>query len=368
MILVVDDEDPVRRALCRILSCHGYGVDAVSSVDEARHALRRTRYELVLCDVMMPDEHGVALLRHARAQFPDLPVVMVSGVTGPSFVTIALGLGAYGYVTKPFEESQVLIAVANALLRASAEAENAAYRVQLEQLVAERTGRLRDTVDRLESSEERLRRSSEDTIKALARAIEGRDLETGQHVERMSRYAEMLARSCGLPDEHCATGRLACAMHDVGKIGVPDCVLLKPGRVSPDEFELIKRHSELGFEILDWSEQPLLTMAAAVAHTHHERWDGKGYPRGLAGQDITLEGRIAAVADVFDALVSRRVYKPAFSVDCSFGIMREGRGSTFDPELLDQFLDHAGEAVAILEMFPDTGAPASQAGRLSLNP
>jgi putative two-component system response regulator len=181
----------------------------------------------------------------------------------------------------------------------------------------------------------------------------------------MSRYAEMLARHCGFSEERCCTLRMASAMHDVGKIGVPDRVLLKPGRVSPGEFELIKRHAELGFEILDWSEQPLLAMAAVIARSHHERWDGTGYPRGLAGRDITVEGRIAAVADVFDALVSRRVYKPAFSLDRSLGIMGEGRGSRFDPELLDEFLDHAGEAVAILEMFPDAGAPARQASRLS---
>ncbi|HUY22426.1 MAG TPA: HD domain-containing phosphohydrolase [Acidimicrobiales bacterium] len=354
MILVVDDEDAVRRALVRMLARHGYGCDTVSTVEEARHALRINHYELVLCDVMMPDEHGVALLRYVRAQFPWLPIVMVSGVTDPGFATIALGLGAYGYVTKPFEVNQVVIAVANALLRARVETENDTYRVQLEQMVVERTQALGETVHRLEDSETSLRRTSEDTIKALARAIEGRDFETGQHIERMSQYAELLGGLCGLGDEQCASIRLAAAMHDVGKVGVPDSILLKPGRVTPEEFDVIKQHAELGFEILDKSDQPLMVMAAVIAHTHHERWDGSGYPRGLAGEEIALEGRIAAVADVFDALVSRRVYKPALPVDEALDIMRSARATSFDPDVLDLFLDHAGEAVAVLEMFPDT--------------
>jgi putative two-component system response regulator len=353
MILVVDDEEPVRRALARILARDGYGCDAVSTVDEARHALRINRYELVLCDVRMPDEHGVALLRYVRAQFPWMPIVMVSGVTDPGFATIALGLGAYGYVIKPFEENQVLIVVANALLRARVETENDTYRVHLEQMVAERTLALSDTVARLQQSEATLRAVSEDTVKALARAIEGRDVETGHHIERMSRYSELIGRHCGLSDEQCSEIRLASAMHDVGKIGVPDGILFKPGRVSPGEFEVIKQHAELGFSILDQSDQPLLVLAALIAHTHHERWDGGGYPRGLAGEDIALEGRIAAVADVFDALVSRRVYKPAFSVEQSLEIMEEGRGTGFDPDVLDQFLAHADDAVAVLALFPD---------------
>ncbi|MGA2519480.1 MAG: HD domain-containing phosphohydrolase [Acidimicrobiales bacterium] len=352
-ILVVDDQEPVRRGLARILARDGYRCDLVGSVDEARHALRLGTYKLVLCDIMMPDEHGMALLRHARSCYPCLPVVMVSGVTEPTIAATAISLGAYGYVTKPFEANQVLIEVANALLRAKIEAENISYRTRLEDMVTTQTDLLRETVEQLRASEASLRRVSEDTINSLARAIEGRDYETSRHIERMSRYAAILAGRCGLSDEACANIRLASAMHDVGKIGVPDSILLKPGSVTPDEFEIIKQHSELGFQILERSEQPLLVMAALIARTHHERWDGTGYPHALAGEAIAIEGRIAAVADVFDALVSRRVYKPAFTVERSLEIMRQGRGTSFDPDVLDQFLDHAGEAVTVLDMFPD---------------
>jgi putative two-component system response regulator len=357
MILVVDDEAGVRKALARIPGRDGYDCDAVATVDEARHALRLNRYELVMCDIMMPDEHGLALLQHVRSQFPSLPIVMVSGVTDPGLATIALGLGAYGYVTKPFDENQVLIAVANGLLRARVESENDIYRQHLEKMVADRTRGQSEALGRLERSEADLRRVSEDTVKSLARAIEGRDVGTGQHIERMSRYSEMLGRHCGLSDEHCSLLRLASAMHDVGKIGVPDDILFKPGRVTPEEYEVIKLHCQLGYEILDKSDQPLLAMAALIARTHHERWDGAGYPRGISGDAIALEGRIAAVADVFDALLSRRAYKPAFSFDHSLEIMRAGRGASFDPEVLDQFLDHAEEALPVLQMFPDTEAP-----------
>ena len=353
MILVVDDEEAVRGALARILARDGYASESVASVADARHALRRRDYELVLCDVMMPQEQGVCLLRHVRSEYPALPIVMVSGVSDPGFATVALGLGAYGYVTKPFEENQVLIAVANALLRSRVECENETYRRFLEQMVADRTHALSESVERLERSEASLRSASEDTVKSLARAIEGRDVETGQHVERMSRYSELLALRCGMGRQQCGAVRLAAAMHDVGKIGVPDGILFKPGRVSAGEYEVIKQHAELGFSILERSEQPLLALGALIARTHHERWDGTGYPRGLEGTAIPLEGRIAAVADVFDALVSRRVYKPAFSVERALDIMRQGRATSFDPEVLDEFLGHADDAVEVLELFPD---------------
>ena len=354
MILVVDDEAPIRQALCRILRQRGYECEDVPDVAQARAALAEDGWELVLCDVMMPgEESGIDLLRHVRATKPTLPIVMVSGVGEPTFATTALEIGAYGYVTKPFEANQVVIAVANALLRGRLEAENAEHRTHLERMVTERTDALRRAIEELRLSEAQLRLSTEDTVRVLSRAIEGRDIETGCHIERMSRYAALLARHHGMTDEECELIRLASPMHDVGKIGVPDGILFKPGPITAGEFEVIKQHSELGFAILAKSEQPLLVTAAAIARTHHERWDGDGYPQGLSGEDIPVEGRIAAVADVFDALVSRRVYKPAFPVERALGIMRDGAGTQFDPELVGLFLEHADEAVAVLEQYPD---------------
>jgi putative two-component system response regulator len=302
---------------------------------------------------MMPGESGIELLNHIRSQYPELPIVMVSGIGDPTFAAGALDLGAYGYVTKPFEANQVLIAVANALRRARLESENSAYRAHLEEMVRERTADLAAALARVQNSEEQLRLSSEDTVQALSRAIEGRDVETGQHIERMSRYAELLAHEYGLSTDDCQLIRLASPMHDVGKIGVPDGILFKPGKLSTSEFDVIKQHPELGYEILAKSEQPLLAMAAVIARSHHERWDGTGYPQGLSSNGIALEARIAAVADVFDALVSRRVYKPAFPLDRSLRIMEEGRGTQFDPDVVDLLLVNIDKVVAIQEQYRD---------------
>jgi putative two-component system response regulator len=353
LILVVDDEEQVRNTLLRILTKYGYGCRAAATVADARRAVQESEYELVLCDVMLGDESGIELLNYVRSAHPDVPIVMVSGIGDPTFAAGAIDLGAYGYVTKPFEANQVLIAVANALRRARLEAENSAYRAHLEEMVSARTADLAAALARVRLSEMQLRISTEDTVRALTRAIEGRDVETGLHIERMSRYAALLARHYGLDSDQCELIRLASPMHDVGKIGVPDGILFKPGKLSTGEFEVIKQHPELGYEILAKSDQPLLVTAATIARSHHERWDGTGYPQGLSGEAIPLEGRIASVADVFDALVSRRVYKPAYLLERSLEIMGQGRATQFDPAVVDILLGNVDEVLAIREQYED---------------
>jgi putative two-component system response regulator len=297
--------------------------------------------------MMMPGESGYDLLREVRAQRPELPVVMVSGVADLGLAKLALELGALGYVTKPFQPSQVLVEVAGALRRAELEQENASYRMHLEELVEERTADLRAALEKVARSERLLRSSSDELVQALSQAIEGRDIETGQHIARMSRYTTLLARATGFDDDECEQIRLASPMHDVGKIGIADGILFKPGVLTDAEYGVIQQHANLGYDILAKSELPLLRLAATIARTHHERWDGGGYPFGLAGEEIPIEGRMTAVADVFDALVSRRVYKPAMPLEQALDIMRKGRGTQFDPELLDAFLDQL-EAIEVI--------------------
>jgi putative two-component system response regulator len=347
MILVVDDDSQVRHTLVRILQMHDHECIDAPSVDDARDALADPACELVLCDMMMPGESGYDLLREVRAQRPELPVVMVSGVADLGLAKLALELGALGYVTKPFQPSQVLVEVAGALRRAELEQENASYRMHLEELVEERTADLRAALEKVARSERLLRSSSDELVQALSQAIEGRDIETGQHIARMSRYTTLLARATGFDDDECEQIRLASPMHDVGKIGIADGILFKPGVLTDAEYGVIQQHANLGYDILAKSELPLLRLAATIARTHHERWDGGGYPFGLAGEEIPIEGRMTAVADVFDALVSRRVYKPAMPLEQALDIMRKGRGTQFDPELLDAFLDQL-EAIEVI--------------------
>lgn len=352
-ILVVDDDEQGRGVLSRILQGYGYVCHVASDVGQARRVVELMRPDLVLSDVRMPGESGIALLEYIRGEFPFLPVVLVSGIEGIDVALGALELGAYGWVNKPFDANQVLIAVANALIRARLELQGRDYEQQLEHAVRYRTAELGDMVEKLERSQSELRRVTQDTILALTRAIERRDIETAYHIERVSLYATVLARRLGLPHDECELIRGASPMHDVGKVGIPDGILLKPGPVTPAEFDVIKQHVALGHSILSRSEQPLLQLAADVAETHHERWDGNGYLQGLHGEEIPLAGRITAIADTFDALVSRRVYKAPIPLDNALAVIREGRGKQFDPQLVDLFLACRADVAEIVADHPD---------------
>jgi putative two-component system response regulator len=280
-------------------------------------------------------------------RYPDIAVVMISGMDDPATAAVAADLGAYGYVVKPFEVNEILIAAANAIRRRHLEIENRAHRKHLEQLVSDRTADLTMTIERLSLAERALRSSQEEAIQRLAFAAEFRDPTTGAHIDRMSRTCELLALNAGLSPESAELIRIASPMHDVGKIGVRDNVLGKPGKLTSSEMDEMRRHPMIGSEILAGSDSELLELGGLIALTHHERWDGTGYPQGLVGDRIPFEGRIVAIADVFDALTSERSYKPAFEVDHAVAIMTEESGTHFDPDLLDIFLGVVDEVVGL---------------------
>jgi len=352
-ILIVDDESLIRRMMGRLLQRAGYDTVLAASGAEARTELAGGQFELVLSDVNMPGESGLDLVRHIFQTYEGVATVMVTGVDDPATADVALELGAYGYIIKPFEANEVLINVANALRRRQLEIEARANRAQLEQTVAERTRELRHAVARLESASSELRHSREETIQRLARAAEFRSDETAQHIRRMSLHCELLARAVGLPERKCELVRIASPMHDIGKIGTPDRILMKKGKLTPDEFDKMREHAEVGYRILTGSNSEMLQLATLIARTHHEKWDGSGYPHGLTGEDIPLEGRITAVADVFDALMNPRCYKPAFSLEKTQDIMEDGRGKHFDADLLDLFWGQLDEVLRIQREYSD---------------
>ena len=352
-ILIVDDEEPIRRLLGYLLEPHGYKVALAGEAREARQRMESGSYALVLCDVNMPGESGMDLIRHILTQYPSTAVIMITGLDSPVLANAALDMGAFGYIIKPFEANEVLINVANALRRRKLEIENAMHRENLEEVVRTRTIALQQALEWLERSEKELRLSREETIQRLAIAAEYRDSSTAQHIQRMSHYCELLARRYGLSPERCDLIRTASPMHDIGKIGTPDHVLLKPGKFTPEEFKVITQHTEIGYRILAGSDSELLKVAALIAWTHHERFDGTGYPRGLKGETIPLEGRITAIADNFDALTTQRVYKPAYDFDHAKELMLKERGKHFDPELLDIFFDSMEEITRIYDQFAD---------------
>jgi putative two-component system response regulator len=338
-VLIVDDDPSVCEALRRLVADEGHLATVAYDTTEARAELSSASFELILCDVRLPGESGLEFVHDVVGGRTDVAVLMVSGADDPQLAETALALGAYGYIVKPFRDSEVNIGIANALRRRRLEIENKAHHERLEQLVAERTAELD--------------RSREETIHRLAAAAELRDLETGHHIDRVSRYSELIARQLGLPHDSCELIRIASPLHDIGKIAIPDDILRKPAPLSADERRIVETHTELGHGILAGSREPLLELGAEIAWTHHERFDGSGYPRGLAGEAIPLAGRIVAVADVFDALVNDRVYRLALPVDEVIAAMRAERGAQFDPDALEALLTAIPEALAIRERFRD---------------
>jgi len=349
VILVVDDEPQLRAIATRILKAVGYDVRSAENVDEALTHLDRGEVHLVITDMNMPGGSGLELLEQLKSLRPGVASIMLTAVDDPKLADEALDLGAYGYMIKPFGRSELLINVSGALKRRELELDVLRYSNSLEQMVRQRTEEVWDLVRDLERAEKDLHISREDAIARLSLAAEFRDGETANHNQRMSRYAALLAASCGFGGDDAQTFRLAALMHDVGKIGVPDGILLKPAKLTVEEFEVIKTHTVIGHQILTGSPSPLMQRAAVLALNHHERFDGTGYPNGIAGEDIPIEGRIAALADVFDAVTTRRVYRAAFNVPEAVSMMKAGRGSQFDPQLLDIFLDLLPEFIRIRE-------------------
>lgn len=349
-ILVVDDDAPIRGLLAHLLERHGYLCTVAANAQQARDHLKHRAFDLLVSDVSMPGESGLDLVRYTLAEYRDTAAIMITGVDDPYLANLALECGAYGYIIKPFEPNEVLINVSNALRRRRLEIENRTHRENLEQLVVARTLALRNALTDLKLARE-------ETIHRLTTALGFRDDETAQHIQRMSRFCEVIARHSGMEEDQCELVRLASAMHDVGKIAVPDYILRKPGELTPEEWDIIKQHSEQGYRILAGSVSELLELAATVAWTHHERFDGKGYPRALTGEAIPVEGRIANIADTFDALTSKRAYKPAFSLEEALDLMRKRRGNQFDPGLLDLFFNALDEILDIRRQYLDDGTP-----------
>jgi putative two-component system response regulator len=336
-ILVVDDDPKVARILTTILTTAGYDAQSVSSANAARDVLSAGGVDLLLSDVKMPGQSGLELIRFALAEHPETATLLISGADDPAIAKLGLEYGAYGYLTKPFARNEIIIGVMNALRRRELEIRTRAAHDNLERVVEDRTRELKE--------------SRAETIFLLARAAEFRDEDARQHVTRMSGYCGLMAARLGVDP---TSLKLAAVLHDIGKIATPDEVLLKAGMLTRVERVEIERHPATGYEMLDGSASDVLRLGASVALTHHEKFDGTGYPNGLVGDEIPIEGRIAAVADVFDALTSNRVYRQAWSVEKTLAELESQRGKHFDPVVLDAFADALPEILALREQLGTT--------------
>ena len=363
-IMIVDDEQLVIRVVRRFLSSDGY--ENFITVTDPREALKKIDSEnpdVVLLDIMMPHVTGLDLLkvRQKTTALQHIPFIILSANSENQIKREALQLGATDFLSKPVDPSDLILRVQNALTVKSHHDHLANYAVELERQVRDRT--------------QQIEKSREQIIHCLARAAEYRDNETGEHVIRVGKYCAVIASQLGFGPEYCREIELAAQLHDVGKIGIPDSVLLNPGKLNNEEFEIMKthcglgmqimepladgegerirRHADMGGFIMDGVDSPMLELAATIARTHHEKWDGTGYPFQIKGDNIPIEGRICCVADVYDALCSERPYKPKFPIKKCLEIMLSERGTRFDPIVLDAFFERIEDIEKIRKTYDD---------------
>ena len=363
-IMIVDDEAVNIKVIQKYLNQAGYTqIRGITDPTFVLTGIEIDQPDVVLLDIMMPRVSGLELLSSIRANSATahLPVIILTASCDRETKLAVLERGATDFLAKPVDPFELGPRVRNALMVKKYHDSLRTYAQTLEDAVRRRTAELEA--------------SRKDVIYCLARAAEMRDDDTGHHVLRVGKYAAVIGRAMGLDEYQVEMLEQAAQLHDIGKIGIPDEILLRPGKLDPEqyermqkhvglgkkiieplshaEWEKLKHHVEIGQKVLETSRSPLLRMAAQIALTHHERWNGKGYPLGLEKEDIPLEGRITAVADVFDALSSRRPYKPPFPIAKCFEIIEEERGEHFDPAIVDVFLSQRAAVAEIQIRFAD---------------
>ncbi len=350
-ILIADDDAAIRRTVAAMLSSADYECVEAASLQEAQEALENDRLDLVVCDPRMAGDSGLTLVRQIEAAPDQIAVLLVIAIDGTDVAHAAAILGADGCLVKPFSLNQLLINVDCALRegqrrKRATEAEREQERGRVREV--------RDATSRLEREACAADGQAAELLQRLSEAIGRRDLQTGAHIRRIGEFSALLAEASGMSRNEVEAIGLAAPMSDVGKVAIPDSVLLKPGGLDPDERELVERHPEIGHHILSASSSPLLKLAAEIALTHQEKVNGSGYPQGIEGDAIPVAGRIVAVTDVYDALTSDRPYRAApLPVDEAVLVMVAGRGIHFDPQLLDHFLARLDAVQAIAREFAD---------------
>ncbi len=330
-ILVVDDEEAIREIVCAILIAAGYTCKQASSGMEALALLDSgDTFELMLSDLMMAELDGIGLLERAKEKFPDMPVVMVTAVHDISVALAAIRNGAYDYLLKPFEREQLLNAVRRALENRRLKVENRTYQTNLESLVEARTEQLQKAVAEL-------KRSYDITLEALGDALDLKDAETEGHSRRVTAFTILIARAMGLPSDQIDVIARGAFLHDIGKMAIPDNILLKPGKLDEGEREIMREHCYRGYQML--KKIPFLAEACEIVYSHQEHFDGSGYPRGLRGKEIPIGARIFSVADTLDAIISDRPYRPARSFSEARKEILAWSGRQFDPEVVKVFME-----------------------------
>lgn len=354
-VLLVDDNPDNINVLSDLLEREGYEIlvalDGVTAIERAAYS----RPDIILLDIMMPGIDGFETCEQLKkdVSLADIPVIFMTALTDTKSKITGFSAGAVDYITKPIDPDEVLARVSTHLTIQRLQLELKEKNAMLEDRAVHLEAEVKDRTKQLDHALQQLKSASLDTIFCLSMAAEYKDEDTGEHTKRIGHFSAAIARKMGKDSHYVETVLYAAPLHDIGKIGIPDRILLKPGKLEGNEWDIMRTHAEIGGKILVDSDVDFIQMAYLAAMSHHEKWNGSGYPQGLNGLNIPLIGRIVAVVDVFDALMSKRPYKKAFSLEESLEIIREGRGNHFDPEIVDVFEANLDEILEIRRTFGD---------------